>query len=205
LNRASRRAELFAQTEDYRRFLHVLDQARHRFDMRILAYAVMPNHWHLILWPDADLQLSRFMHWLTLTHTQRWHVSHGTTGTGPLYQGRYKAIPIQADDHLLGVIKYVERNPVRSGLVEYAQDWPWSSAWERCNNCESHLLNGWPIPIPADWLSIVNNDENRVQLSGVRATVRLDLPLGDPVWRRTAATAFQLKRTYCPQGRPRKK
>jgi len=59
-------------------FLRVLIEARRRFRMRILAYVVMPNHWHLILWPDTDLQLSRFMHWLTMTHTQRWHIAHDT-------------------------------------------------------------------------------------------------------------------------------
>jgi putative transposase len=81
LNRACRRAALFENHADYRDFVQVLIDARARVDMRILAYSVMPNHWHLILWPDTDLQLSRFMHWLTLTHTKRWHIVRGTTGS----------------------------------------------------------------------------------------------------------------------------
>src|ERR1700687_4041825 len=104
-NRASRRDVLFADGEDYRTFLEVLVQAKRRFAIRLLAFAIMRNHWHLILWTHTDLQISRFMHWLTGTHTQRWHAAHHTAGTGPLYQGRYKAIPIQSDDHFLVVAR----------------------------------------------------------------------------------------------------
>jgi REP element-mobilizing transposase RayT len=73
LNRASARATLFEASDDYRQFEQVLDEARARTGMRILAYCLMPNHWHLVLWPAADGTLSRFVTWLTLTHTQRWH------------------------------------------------------------------------------------------------------------------------------------
>ena len=205
LNRSCRRAVLFAGANDYRVFLQVLSDARARFAMRVLAYAVMPNHWHLILWPNADLQLSRFMHWLTLTHTKRWHTTHGTTGTGPLYQGRFKAIPVQSDEHLLTAICYVERNPVRAGLVERTQDWHWSSVWERWNNSDAELLDAWPLPVPYDWLSTLNEGQNYIHLSAMREAVKLNTPVGDDRWRRAAATAFDLKRTFRPQGRPRKK
>ena len=80
----------------------------------------MPNHWHFVLWPQGDGDLSEFMRWLTVTHTQRWHAAHHTAGTGPLYQGRFKSFPIQADDHLLTVLRYVERNALRANLVERA-------------------------------------------------------------------------------------
>jgi putative transposase len=118
--------------------------------MRVLAYVVMPNHWHLVLWPAADVQLSRFMQWLTLTHTRRWHIVRGTIGTGPLYQGRYKAIPIQSDEHLLTAMRYVERNPLRAGLIGRAQDWPW------CSAASAHGGRAWP-PV---------KDPSRVRLTG---------------------------------------
>ena len=205
LNRACRRSVLFAHAEDYRLFVSVLGEAKTRFAMRVLAYAVMPNHWHLILWPEEDLQLSRFMHWLTLTHTQRWHTRHATTGTGPLYQGRYKAIPVQSDEHLLTAIRYVERNPVRAGLVDAAQNWQWSSAWERCNDCGTPLLDVSPVAMPDDWMSFVNEGQNQIHLGAVRDAVRLGTPLGDSGWTRIAGTAFGLRRTFRPQGRPGKK
>jgi putative transposase len=205
LNRACRRSVLFAHADDYGVFVNVLVEAKTRFTMRVLGYAVMPNHWHLILWPEEDLQLSRFMHWLTMTHTQRWHTRHGTTGTGPLYQGRYKAIPVQADEHLLTVMRYVERNPVRARLVDDAQNWHWSSAWERCYGSDQPLLDGSPVPIPENWMSLVNERQNQVHLSAVRDAVRLGIPLGDSGWTRIAGTAFGLRRTFRPQGRPGKK
>jgi putative transposase len=85
--------------------------------MRILAYCVIPNHFHLVLWPHQDGALSEFMRWLTMTHTQRWHAAHQTAGTGPMYQGRFKSFPVQSDDHFYSVCRNVEPNPLRAKLV----------------------------------------------------------------------------------------
>jgi REP-associated tyrosine transposase len=205
LNRASRRTTLFATDEDYRMMERLLLQARLRFGMRLLDFVIMPNHWHLILWPDRDLQLSRFMHWMTTTHTQRWHAAHGSTGTGPLYQGRYKAIPIQADDHFLTVARYVQRNPVRAGLVNRVADWRWTSAWHRCNNCHTAPLDPWPMKCPDDWPTVINEPMNQVDLSNVRNAVALNWPYGDSDWTEQMARLFALKRTFRAQGRPCKK
>ena len=79
--------------------------------MRVLGWCVMPNHWHLVLWPDKDGALSRFMAWLTLTHTQRWRAYYHNTGSGHLYQGRFQSFLVQNDEHLLTVCRYVERYP----------------------------------------------------------------------------------------------
>jgi putative transposase len=129
LNRANGRQRLFEHDGDYAAFERVLHEARERVAMRLLAYCVMPNHWHLVLWPYRDGDLSRFLGWLTLTHTQRWHAYRQTVGTGHLYQGRFKSFVVQTDDHLLSVCRYVERNAVRAGLVERAEAWRWSSLW----------------------------------------------------------------------------
>src|SRR5438270_7729787 len=110
LNRATGRHPLFQKDGDYEAFERVLAEACARVPVRLLAYCVMPNHWHLVVWPKADGDLSRFTAWLTLTHTQRWHAHHHTAGTGHLYQGRFKSFPVQEDDHLLIVCRYVERN-----------------------------------------------------------------------------------------------
>ena len=74
----------------------------------------MPNHWHFVLWPREDGELTHFMRRLTHTHTQRWHAHRHTTRTGHLYQGRFKSFPVEQDDHLLTVIRYVERNALRA-------------------------------------------------------------------------------------------
>src|SRR6516164_1165917 len=131
LNRANARLRIFAKAGDYEAFETVLEQARARFGTRVLAYCVMPIHWHLVLWPRAQRELSRFVGWLTLTHTQRWHAHYRDVGSGHLYQGRFKSFPIEADDHYLAVCRYVERNALRAGLVERAEAWHWGSLGRR--------------------------------------------------------------------------
>jgi len=105
------------------------EKARAALNVSVLAYCVMPNHWHLLLWPSADGQLPAFMHWLTVTHVRRWHAHRHTEGRGHLYQGTYKSFPVQDDGHFLVVARYVERNALRANLVQRAQDWRWSSLW----------------------------------------------------------------------------
>lgn len=78
--------------------------------MRLPAYCMMSNHRHLVLWPRHDGDLSRFMGWLTLPHTQRRHAHHRTVGHGHLYQGRYKSFVVEQNEHFLTVCRYVERN-----------------------------------------------------------------------------------------------
>src|SRR5437660_9985502 len=112
----------------------------------------MPNHWHVVLWPQKDGQLSEFMRLLTVTHTQRWHAHYHTSGTGPLYQGRFKAFPVQEDDHLVTVCRYVERNALRANLLLRAEGWPWSSLARRVEGRGLDLLDAWPLPIPAGWV-----------------------------------------------------
>src|SRR5918993_1616120 len=120
LNRSARRQQLFFSSADYRAFESVLVEALDKVSIRLLAYALMPNHWHLVLWPVHD-ELPRFMHWLTLTHAKRWHAAHQSTSTGHVYQNRYHAVPVQSDAHLVTVLRYVERNALRAGLVRRAE------------------------------------------------------------------------------------
>jgi len=127
LNRANARARIFHDDADYAAFLRIAAEAVQRVRMRLLAYCVMPNHWHLVLHPRADGDLSRFMGWLTLTHTQRWHAQRHSIGAGHLYQGRFKSFPVQKEVYFLRLCRYVERNALRAGLVQRAEDWPWSS------------------------------------------------------------------------------
>jgi putative transposase len=157
LNRAVRRATLFETPDDFAAFENVLLQALQRTGTRLIAYCVMKNHWHLVLWPLTADEVPRFMHWLTMTHAQRWHAAHGTSGTGPVYQGRYKAICAESARSVLRVCRYVERNPVRGGLVTHAQEWRWSSLWRRCNFCNTGWLHDGPVVLPPDWVARVNN------------------------------------------------
>ena len=136
LNRSHSRRRMFYSDKDYHAFLTALLQAHERWpDVQILALCIMPNHWHLVLRPSRDGELSVFMRWLTQTHTQRWRHAKHTVGYGPLYQGRFKSFIVQEDRHFLVLCRYVERNPLRAKhrLVDRAEQWRWSSVSLRAN------------------------------------------------------------------------
>ncbi len=208
LNRATGRATLFEKDADYQAFERVLEQARERTKTRLACYCVMPNHWHLVLWPRQDGELSEFMRWLTVTHTQRWHAQHRTAGTGPIYQGRFKSFPIQQDDHFLAVCRYVERNALRANLVDRAEDWQWGSLWRRRNlkakNGEFLLPpSAWPVERPRSWRTLVNRAETAPELEALRRSVVRGAPFGSDRWQRRTAAKLGLDSTLRPRGRPK--
>src|SRR5688500_4928276 len=127
VNGAANRVPLFDVDADYRAFELVLGAAVRRFRIALYAYCVMPNHWHLVIMPMADGELSRFMHWLTTTHARRWQLARGLDGMGAVYPGRFKAIAVESDQSFLWVCRYVERNALRANVVRRAEDWRWCS------------------------------------------------------------------------------
>ena len=136
LNRAVARLPMFEKPADYDAFLRVLDETWRLVPLPIFAMAAMPNHWHFIVRPTTDDQVSEFFRRLSVMHTMRYHAHYQTSGTGHLYQGRFKSFPIQSDEHLLIAMRYVERNPVRANFVELAEDWQWGSAYARRQSAE---------------------------------------------------------------------
>lgn len=206
LNRANARAGLFTKKQDYLLFESILEDAVDRVDMRLLSYCVMPNHWHLVLYPRKDGDLSKFMNWLTLTHTQRWHAEHGTTGYGHLYQGRYKSFLCEEDEHFLQLVRYVERNPKRAQLVDTAEDWQWGSVWRREHGSRERkrVLSEWPVPIPGDYISFLNEPQTIAEIDTIRTTIRRGSPFGSEAWTKNAIKRFDLETTMRPRGRPRK-
>ena len=206
LNRAVARLPLFEKDEDYQAFERVLEEAQQKHPTRILSYCVMPNHWHFMIWPKEDGELTDFMRWLTHTHTMRWHAHHQTQGTGHLYQGRFKAFPVQSDEHYLTVARYVEQNALRAELVERADEWQWSSVWRRQHGDQESrsLLSRWPVPMPTRWLQTVNRLQRKSDLDAVRTSVQKNRPFGSSRWVSQAAVRLGLESTLRPRGRPRK-
>ncbi len=199
LNRANARLPLFESPQDYDRFVALLEEAVTRTQTRLLAWCLMPSHWHLLVWPRHGDELSRFVGWLTLTHTQRWHAVHGTTGSGHLYQGRFKSFAVQDDTHLLTVWRYIERNPLRAGLVERAEAWSWCSLAQR-----APWLSPGPLSLSADWTEYVNRPETADELAAVRRSVARGRPYGDEAWVASKVAAGGLEVTMRERGRPRK-
>lgn len=206
LNRATARSPIFLSPADYLAFERILVDARIRFDMRILAFCMMPNHWHMALWPRKDNDLSRFTGWLTLTHTQRLHACRGSAGEGHVYQGRYKSFAVECDSHLLTVCRYVERNALRANLVERAENWRWGSLWHRHNDrhTSTPLLDDWPVKIPDNWTGHVNQPQTAEELDTLRKCVRRGQPFGGATWMSNMVERYNLQSTLRTRGRPTK-
>jgi putative transposase len=206
LNRSNARVKIFYSNKDYQLFESILEEAREIFDMRILSYSIMPNHWHLVLFPKKDGDLSTFMKWLSNTHTKRWHAIKKTTGQGHLYQGRYKSFICQDDNYFLTLVRYVERNPKKANLVKEAEDWKWGSVWRREKGTERQkkLLSEWPVPVPRNYLQYLNEPQSENEEKAVQNSILRDCPFGDDNWKDEIIKKFKLESTINPRGRPRK-
>ncbi len=205
LNRRVGRLPLFEQPGDYAAFETILAEAAGRTRIRLAADCLMPTHWHLLLWPRHDEELSEVVRWITVTHTQRWHAHRKTAGTGPVYQGRFKSFPVQTDEHFLTVVRYVERNALRAKLVSRAEDWRWGSLWRRIQGDPelSAWLSDWPIERPRDWVARVNRPHTASELESLRLSVQRGRPFGEEAWVDRMAKRFGMESTVRPRGRPR--
>lgn len=206
MNRCVAGVTLFEDDADYAAFERVLAEARERFPgMRICVYCLMPNHFHLVLWPREDELLSRFMQWVTMTHTQRWHAHRKSVGRGHLYQSRFKSFPTQQDERFLTVCRYVERNALRAGLAARAEEWRWGSLAARADAERAGLLcDGWPVARPQTWVAMVNRPESEAELEALRRCVQRGNPFGGEAWTAKTAAAMGLESTLRARGRPKK-
>ena len=203
-NRANGRLRIFRKAGDLLAFERILGEASARVGMRLCGYCLMSNHWHLLLWPHGDRDLPDFMQWLTLTHTQRYHVAHGTVGMGHLYQGRYKSFPVKDDGYYLTALRYVEANPVRAGLVPKAGEWPWSSLAVRQGRAAPLTLSEGPVELPAHWEELVHEPFEEAESRDMQKSIRRGAPFGDRVWTQATADRLGLESTLKPRGRPKK-
>jgi putative transposase len=204
LNRANGRLRLFKKPEDFLAFERVLKEAHAAVPIRILGWCVMSNHWHFVLWPETDGQLTAFMRKLTHTHAQRWKTAHKAVGHGHLYQGRFKSFPVQGGPHLLTLLRYVERNPLRARLVRRAEQWRWGSHHVRLLKTHAlhALLAEGPVELPKDWSRRVHTPQTAAEQDALRDHVHRSRPLGEERWTDATARSLGLESSLRPRGRP---
>ncbi len=204
LNRANGRLRIFKKDGDFEAFERILAEGLERFPIRLLGYCLMGNHWHLLLWPREDGDLSTFMQWVTMTHSQRWHAAHGTAGMGHLYQGRFKSFPVQSNEYYLTVMRYIESNPLRAELVQSSKDWQWSSlAIRQGNEKDGVVLSNGLMSLPKNWLGLIDLLPNETDLKKLEKCIRKGSPYGSDVWVTRTANRLELESTLRPRGRPR--
>lgn len=207
LNRANARSRIFERDQDYEALERVIAETARRIPVRILAYCIMPNHWHMVLWPTRDGELGNFLQRLTTTHVRRWHLYRHSVGSGHLYQGTYKSFPVQDDEHFLAVCRYVEQNPLRAALVQRAEDWRWSSLGQnsvRNSGEQKPVISEWPVPKPQDWVSWVNHALTDKELETLRLSAQRGRPYGSESWQMRIARRLGLESTFHSRGRPRR-
>ncbi len=207
LNRANARVQIFNSHKDYQLFENILEEAVEKYGMRLLSYCLMPNHWHLVLYPKKDGELARFMGWLTNTHTRRWHTQKDSVGQGHLYQGRYKSFLCQDDTHFLTLVRYVERNAKRANLVKISENWKWSSAWRRENGTskQKRILSSWPVSRPKDYSTWLNQAQTEDEEEAIEQSITKGNPFGGDRWVNDVVKRFNLEQTLRKVGRPKAK
>src|SRR5262245_9458670 len=205
LNRGVGRMRLFYKDADFVAFEAILAEVLDLSPMRICSYCLMPNHWHLVLWPENDGDLPVFMQRLTVTHVTRWQRSRRQVGYGHVYQGRFKSFPVSTDEYFYQLVRYVERNALRANLVKAAQSWRWSSLWRRESGTPDarRLLSRWPVSCPRNWTQLVNQPQTQAEVDAIRRCVNRGQPFGGESWIEQCAEKLGLQFTLRPRGRPR--
>ena len=206
INRGNFRMRIFRKSADYLEFMRLMEEARRRTGMRILAFCLMPNHWHMVLWPKKAKDLSAFVGWLSSTHVRRWREHPRNLGKGHLYQGRFKSFPAQSGKDLYAVLRYVEGNARRAKLAAAAEAWPYGSLYTGEHRKEDRVeRTPWPMPRPRDWPAKVNKPIEAAELDRLRLHVRRDRPYGDAAWTTAAVRRMGLDWTIRDRGRPNAK
>jgi putative transposase len=203
LNRGNGGQIVFHKEKDYDAFIELMELAKQQFPIKIFAYCLMPNHFHIVVSPSKGEDLSKFMQWLMTSHVRRYHKHYSTSGH--IWQGRYKSFIVQDNNYLLIVLRYVEGNPVRAGLVKSAKEWKWSSLRARIKLVPDRLLEDAPFELAKDWVQFVDEPLSLNDLKKLRNSVNRQAPYGDSDWQRKICKDLGLESTIKPRGRPPKR
>lgn len=197
--------KIFRKPEDYLAFMRIMEEGRQRAGMRILSYCLMPDHWHMVLWPARADDLADFVGWVSNKHVRHWREQRRRVGEGHLYQGRFKSFPAQAGKELYNLLRYVEGNARRARLVESATAWPYGSRFGGTHPRENRVtLAAWPIPRPRNWAAKLDEPLAAADLKRLRLHAQRSRPYGDPAWMADAVRRMGLEWTVRDRGRPRK-
>lgn len=212
LNRGNNRGDVFAEDDDREAFLVALGRTRDRYPFRLFGYCLMSNHFHLLLRPEPGQTISRILQSLTVAHTWRYHRRHRTSGH--VWQGRFKSPVIQDDRHLLVVLRYIEANPLRAGIVADPADYRWSSYRHHGSGDDDPLLSGFPEweelgrtepERRRRWQAKVRGAQPATEIEAVRRSLSSGQPFGAEAWSEATASRLNLRREPRPRGRPPKR
>lgn len=137
------RQAIFREQADFLTYLDWLGQAARQFKVAIHAYVLMANHVHLLLSPSDTLGLGKMMQWLGRHYVPYFNHKYARSGT--LFQGRFKAAVLDAEQYFLVCSRYIEQNPVRAKLCNEPGEWPWSSYAHHIGHKTDSIITDHPL------------------------------------------------------------
>ena len=179
-NRSAGQLTIFQSIADYVRFETCLKEMISNFPLRLFAFCIMPNHYHLLVEGETGPAVIKGLHWLGTTHAVRLRRDTSSIGRGAVYQNRFRAYPIQRNGAFYRVAHYIERNPVDANLCRSPDDWLWSSA--KPEKSQDLNLAEWPISKPKNWMETIRKPLDEIVRDEIRCHETLQHPLGDPDW-----------------------
>ncbi|WP_343629597.1 transposase [Roseateles sp.] len=197
--------------EDRRALLAALQESAATHKVAIHAYVVMPNHLHLLATPSADDGLSRMMQALGRRYVGAFNLRHGRVGT--LWEGRFRAAPLEADTHLLAVMRSIELNPLRAGLGTDAGEYVWSSAAHHLGRRRDPLISDppgfWalgntPFERELAWRRWLEEGESEAERQRLIDSALKGWPLGSARFLQLLGEVSERPMSPRPRGRPRK-
>jgi len=201
--RGNRRLPTFFSDDDYEAYLALMAEQCAACGVAIWAWCLMPNHVHLIAVPKTAEALARAVGEAHRRYTRRINFREGWRGY--LWQGRFGSFVMQRR-HALAAVRYVERNPVRAGLVRRAWAWPWSSARAHVQGRGDALIApGGPLAAEVtDWRAYLAAEEDEATLERLRRHGRTGRPLGPVSFLRRLERRLDRRLVPGTPGRPRK-
>jgi len=203
VNRGDHRETIFHKPADFRAFLAIIAEVAYRIPIRILAYCIMRNHFHLLLWPYHGADLPVFMQTLMNTHINRYLRHYPPPSPGHIYQGRYKNPLVETGGAVIRVARYIEANGLSAGLVKRAEHYRWSSASPDATELGRPKLAEWPIPKPPEWSQFLNTPTPADELKRLQRSLRRGEPFGSDAWTEKVVRQYGLQHTVRAPGRPR--
>ena len=174
--RGNRRQRTFFSPDDYRTYLHLLSEAKARSGVAVWAYCLMPNHVHLIVVPEREDGLRALFSDAHRRYTR--HVNFREGWRGHLWQERFHSF-VMDEVHLMAAVRYVELNPVRAGLCDTPDQWPWSSARAHLKAQDDALVDVAPMRTRiSDWVAYLGDETGISSIDTIRKHTRSGRPAG---------------------------
>jgi REP-associated tyrosine transposase len=204
IQRGNNREAVFFEKEDRKQYLSLLKKYAAKWTSPVMAYCLMTNHIHLLTKPGSEESLFKMMQGLTLCYTQYVNRTYGRTGR--LWESRYHSCIVDQEKYLWAVSRYIEQNPVRAGIVERAEDYPYSSAAAHVKGGKDGLLGEdlFTDDRRQDYILLLRTDAPRKEIERLRYATRTGRPFGTEAFVVEMENRLDRRLLQRPKGRPRR-